>query len=170
MSWPKPQSTLWLHCVWWNKLTFTLYSITHVLPKRQLTPTALNPTFRDSPFAEFLWSRSRDTAIGFTVVISSGKSVLPLDTNLTSPKLPVARIATRKKTTSCQENKKINYKWACQHGEKYKGQGHFIRLLVIWNEESVCSWNYVWEDRLELASSVTGNYVLSAVTHCRRTS
>lgn len=73
-------------------------------------------TFRDGPFPEFLWLRSLDRAIGFAVVISMGKSVLPLDGNLTSPKLLVAMMATRTKTTSCQERKKMNYTLTYQHG------------------------------------------------------
>ena len=84
--------------------------------QRQFIPAALYPTFRDSPFPEFLMLRSLDRAIGFAVVISMGKSVLPLEGNLTSPKLLVTMIATRRKNTSCQENKKINYTSTYQRG------------------------------------------------------
>jgi hypothetical protein len=69
--------------------------------QRQFIPAAVYLTFRDSPFPEFLMLRSLDGMIGFAVVISIGKSVLPLEGNLTSPKLLVTMIATRRKATSC---------------------------------------------------------------------
>jgi hypothetical protein len=121
--------------------------------QKLFTPAALHPTFRDSPFPEFVWLRSLDRAIGFAVVISMGKSVLPLDGNLTSPKLLMAMMATRRKTTSCQENKKINYTLTYQHGQRYtrKSQGNFLRLLIILNMESNSSWNYLVGDHLRSA-------------------
>lgn len=99
--------------------------------QKQFTPAALHPTFRNSPFPESLWLRSIDRAIGFAVVISMGNSVLLLDGNLTSPKLLVTMIATRRKTTSCQENKKINYTSTFQRGQRNKSQGLIFLLLII---------------------------------------
>lgn len=117
-----------LHCLCWD--TDEIYHTigNSRLAQRQFTLAALHPTFRDSPFPEFLGFRSLDKAIGFAVVLSIGNSVLPLDGNLASPKLLVAMIATRRKPTSCQENKKINYTSTYQRGQRYKKSRSFLSM------------------------------------------